>query len=46
MILEELAETLEIMADSELMAYLRQSIAEMEAGMLVPWEDVKRELGI
>ena len=46
MMTEELEETLEIMADIELMASLRQSIAEMEAGMFVPWEDVKRELGI
>ncbi|MDR3579914.1 MAG: hypothetical protein P4L44_08140 [Oryzomonas sp.] len=43
---EELAETLEVMADDELMAYLRQGIAEMETGMFVPWEDAKRELGI
>jgi hypothetical protein len=30
----------------EFMTYLRQSIAEMEAGMFVPWQDAKRELGI
>lgn len=46
MMLEELAETLEVLADSELMAYLWQSIVEMEAGMFIPWEDAKRELGI
>lgn len=46
MMTEELAETLDIMADSELMASLRQSIAEMEAGMFIPWEDAKRDLGI
>jgi hypothetical protein len=46
MMTEELAETLEIMVDSEFMAYLRQSIAEMDAGMFIPWEDAKRELGI
>jgi len=43
---EALAETLEVMGDKELMAHLHQSIAEMESGDLVSWQDAKRELGL
>ena len=41
-----LAETLEIMTDKELMASLRQSIKEAKQGKLIPWEQVKRRLGL
>lgn len=41
---EAITETLEIMGDKDLMAQLRQSIREMEAGTTVSWEDAKREL--
>lgn len=43
---EALSETLEVMADKELMTQLRNSIAEMESGNLVSWQDAKRELGL
>lgn len=43
---ETLSETLEIMGDPELMSLLRQSIHEMEANKLIPWQDAKRELGL
>lgn len=43
---EALAETLEVMADNEMMAHLRQSIQELNSGKLIPWEDVKRELAL
>ena len=41
---EAVAETLEVMGDKELLAQLRQSIAELNAGTLVSWQDAKREL--
>lgn len=41
---EAIAETLEVMADKDLMAELRQSIREMEAGETISWEDAKLEL--
>ena len=43
---ESLIETLEIMADPELMRVLRQGIREMREGKGIPWEKVKRELGL
>lgn len=43
---EALAETLEVMGDQELMTQLRQSIKEMEAGEVLPWEEARRELGV
>jgi PHD/YefM family antitoxin component YafN of YafNO toxin-antitoxin module len=41
---EALVETLEIMADENLMAALRQSLKEAQRGKLIPWEGVKRKL--
>ena len=38
-------ETLDIMADKELMASLRQGIKEAKQGKLIPWGQVKRRLG-
>jgi PHD/YefM family antitoxin component YafN of YafNO toxin-antitoxin module len=43
---ETLTETLEIMADKALMAKLKKSIRELEAGKAVAWEDAKRERGL
>ena len=39
-------ETLEILGDETLMAELRRSIREAEAGESVPWEAVRAELGL
>ncbi|MEW6545103.1 MAG: type II toxin-antitoxin system Phd/YefM family antitoxin [Nitrospirota bacterium] len=41
---ESLVETLDILEDEDLMAALRQGVAEAEAGKSIPWEDAKREL--
>ena len=41
---EALVETLEIMADEDLMAALRQSLKEAKQGKLIPWERVRRTL--
>ena len=41
---EAVTETLDILADQELMPLLRQSIGELEAGKTLSWEEAKREL--
>ena len=41
---EALTETLEIVGDSKFMEQLRESIKEMEAGQLIPWEQAKEEI--
>ena len=38
-------ETLEVLADPELMEALRQSIKEVAEEQLIPWEKAKAELG-
>lgn len=43
---ESLQETMEILQDEELMASFRESVAALERGETVAWEDVKREMGI
>jgi len=43
---EALVETLAILSDAEIMADLRQGIKEAEAGKGIPWEQVKRKLGL
>ena len=43
---EALVETLDILGDAELMAALRQSIKEMEAGKGIPWKSAKQRLGL
>ena len=43
---EALEETLEILADKELMGALRRSRMEAEDGEADPWDEVKAELGI
>lgn len=42
---EAIVETLEILSDADLMAQLRQGIKEMKLGKLIPWNQVKHELG-
>ena len=41
---EAIIETLEVMADPELMSSLRQSIKEVEQGQAIPWDRAKKEL--
>jgi antitoxin YefM len=43
---DSLIETLEILGDEELMADLAAGDEDVAAGRLVPWEEVKRELGL
>ncbi len=43
---EAVSETLEVMGDTELTAQLRQSIREMDSGILVSWQDAKKEIGL
>jgi antitoxin YefM len=43
---ESVVETIEIMSDPELMAAFRQGVKEMEEGKGIPWEQVKKELGL
>ena len=43
---EALVETLDIMADEDLTAALRQGVKEMKQGKLIPWERAKRKLGL
>ncbi len=43
---DSLMETLEIMSDPEQMTILRQSIREAKNGQTVPWQKVKKELGL
>jgi len=43
---EAIQDTLEIMSDPELMEALLQSIQEAKEGKLIPWEEVKAELGL
>ena len=37
---EALEETLEILGDEALMMQLRESIEELKAGQLIPWEEI------
>ncbi|MBI4597358.1 MAG: type II toxin-antitoxin system Phd/YefM family antitoxin [Candidatus Omnitrophica bacterium] len=41
---EALVETLEVMADEQLMASVRQGIRDIKQGKLIPWDAVKRKL--
>jgi PHD/YefM family antitoxin component YafN of YafNO toxin-antitoxin module len=43
---ESLVETLEVLADEDLMAELRQSLQEAARGETIPWEKVKAELDL
>jgi antitoxin YefM len=41
---ETLLETLDVLGDANLMAALRQSLQELEAGQAIPWEEATRLL--
>ena len=41
---EAVMETLELLADSELQAQLKQSLRELEAGETIPWELAKQRI--
>jgi hypothetical protein len=41
-----LTETLEIMGNEDLMVALLKSVKEAEEGKVIPWERVKKELGL
>jgi len=43
---EGLIETLEIMKDGKLMGGVRESIKELKDGKTIPWDKMKRELGL
>jgi prevent-host-death family protein len=43
---ESLLETLEVLSDKELMAALAESDKDIAAGRVIPWEEVKRDLGL
>jgi antitoxin YefM len=43
---ESLVETLEVLADQDLMEALRQSLNEADSGELIPWETVESELDL
>lgn len=42
---EAVQETLEVLGDEKLVTQLRQSIKELEEGLLIPWEQAKTEFG-
>jgi predicted transcriptional regulator len=41
-----LLETLEILRDEETKASFRRGVEDIEAGRVIPWEEVKKELGL
>ena len=41
---QSIQETMEVLADEELMAGLRRSLEELSEGQTIPWETVKAEL--
>ncbi len=43
---EAIIETLEVLGDDDLMLKLRQSIQEVQEQKLLPWEEVKKDLGL
>ena len=43
---EAIRETLEIMADPQLLALFREGIKEVAEGKTTPWEEVKGNLGV
>lgn len=42
---EAVQETLEVLGDERLITQLRQSIKELEEGLLIPWEQAKAGVG-
>ena len=43
---DSLLETLEVLSDTELMAALAESDEDIAAGRVIPWDEVKQELGL
>ena len=43
---ESIMETMEIMADKEMMTVFRQGVRELKQGKSIPWEKVKRKLDL
>jgi len=43
---EALVETLEVLSDKDLMQSVRRGLKEIEQGKTIPWEQVKRKLGL
>ncbi len=43
---ESWEETIEVLSDTELMETLRRSEEDVQAGRLVEWDEVKRDLGL
>ncbi len=43
---EALVETLEVLSDKDLVAAFRQGVREIQQGKGIPWERVKRKLGL
>ena len=43
--IDSLLETLEVMQDEELMASFRRGVQDAAEGRVIPWEEVKKEMG-
>lgn len=43
---ESLLETLDVLAEPDLAAELRRSLAELQAGKAIPWSKAKKTLGL
>lgn len=43
---ESLTETMEILSDKKLMASFRRSVRQLQRGKLIPWDTVKKKLGL
>lgn len=43
---EAVMDTMEILGDEEMMKALRQSLKEADQGKTIPWEKVKKDLGL
>lgn len=44
--IDGLVETLEILKDEETMIAFRRGVEDIEAGRVIPWEEVKKELAL
>ena len=43
---DAIIESLEILGDEEIMAALHKGIKEAKEGKLIPWENIKRDMGL
>lgn len=43
---ESLTETMEILSDKKLMASFRRSVRQLQRGKVIPWDTVKKKLGL